>query len=222
MEEAFYNIGVAFGIAMNEVMGWKQKLSDWIEKDVKPLFTKEYWAEVLDGIKVAFSVIMEEVKSWFTVEKWKEAGTNLYNGLVSGVNSAIDGLQKLVNVVIGFFNKIIDGYNAVAEKLPSIEPINNISKVDFSKYKIPMLANGAVLPGGNPYMAVVNDQPRGQTNIEAPLETIKDALIQALREYGAQDLVADVVVNWNGEEVYNQIEKVKARRGTKLVRGGVR
>lgn len=222
MDEAFYNIGVAFGNAMAKVMEWKQKLSDWIENDVKPLFTKQYWLQVIDGIKTSFSETVEEVKSWFTLEKWKEVGKNIYNGIANGINKAIDGLQKLVNTVIDFFNSIIDGYNAVADKAPLMKPINNISSVNFSKYKIPKLATGAVLPGGNPYMAIVNDQPKGQTNVETPLSTIKDALIQALQEYGTQDLVADVVVNWNGEEVYNQIERVKARRGTKLVRGGMR
>ena len=34
-------------------------------------------------------------------------------------------------------------------------------------------------------MAWVNDQPRGQTNIEAPLSTIKEALFEAIQEAGA-------------------------------------
>lgn len=43
-----------------------------------------------------------------------------------------------------------------------------------------MLATGAVFRGGNPFMAIVNDQPRGQTNIEAPLKVIKQALREEL------------------------------------------
>ena len=221
MDEAFFNIGVSFGEAMAKVIEWKQKLSDWIENDVKPLFTKEYWLQVIDGIKTSFSETVEDVKSWFTLEKWKEVGNNVYNGLANGINKAIDGLQKLVNAVIGFFNKIIDGYNSVAEKVGMAE-INNIAPVNFSQYKVPKLATGTVIPANHgEFMAMLGDNKR-ETEVVSPMSTIKEALIQALQEYGTQELVADVVVNWNGEEVYNQIEKVKARRGTKLVRGGMR
>ena len=38
-----------------------------------------------------------------------------------------------------------------------------------------MLAQGAVLPPNQPFLAMVGDQKRG-TNIEAPLETIQEAV----------------------------------------------
>lgn len=40
---------------------------------------------------------------------------------------------------------------------------------------IPALATGAVIPGGSPFLAVLGDQRKGQTNIEAPLDTIVEA-----------------------------------------------
>ena len=48
--------------------------------------------------------------------------------------------------------------------------------------KIPGLAQGSVLNGGDPFLAYLNDQPRGQTNIEAPLSTMVSAFKQALSE----------------------------------------
>lgn len=47
---------------------------------------------------------------------------------------------------------------------------------------IPKLAQGSVLKGGDPFLSWVNDQPRGQTNVEAPLNTIVSAFKQALSE----------------------------------------
>ena len=63
---------------------------------------------------------------------------------------------------------------------------------------IPGLAQGSVLKGGDPFLAYLNDQPRGQTNIEAPLSTIVDAFKQALSEsnYNNQP---DITINASGD-----------------------
>lgn len=42
-------------------------------------------------------------------------------------------------------------------------------------YNIPKYATGAVIPGGSPFLAMLGDQRRGQTNVEAPLDTIVEA-----------------------------------------------
>ena len=56
---------------------------------------------------------------------------------------------------------------------------------DFSKpIEIPALARGAVIPGGKPWLAMLGDQPAGQTNIEAPLSTIQEALQAVLDRNG--------------------------------------
>ena len=51
-----------------------------------------------------------------------------------------------------------------------IPAIPNIPTVD-----LPMLATGAVIPPNAPFMAILGDQRHG-TNIEAPLDTIKQAV----------------------------------------------
>lgn len=47
---------------------------------------------------------------------------------------------------------------------------------------LPHLAQGSILRGGDPFLTWINDQPRGQTNVEAPLNTIVDAFRQAMSE----------------------------------------
>lgn len=64
---------------------------------------------------------------------------------------------------------------------------------DFSKpIQIPGLARGAVIPGGKPWIAMLGDQPAGQTNVEAPLDTIKQALAEVLTESGGEDITVHV------------------------------
>lgn len=48
---------------------------------------------------------------------------------------------------------------------------------------VPMLATGAVIPPNAPFLAMLGDQRNG-TNIEAPLDTIKQALSEVMAEQG--------------------------------------
>ena len=223
MDEAFFNIGESFGNAVKSMLEKKQDIEDFINNSIKPLFTKEKWLEIFNGLKDAMFSTIENIKSWFTLDKWKEMGSNLYNGLAGGINNAIDGIQNLVNTAIDFFNSIIDGYNSIAEEVPFMSTIDNISTVDFSKYKlkVPKLASGTVVPANNgEFLAMLGDNKK-ETEVVSPLSTIKQAIKEVMAEMGQQNLTATVPVYWNGEKIYEQIEKVKARRGSRLVRGGI-
>ena len=81
-----------------------------------------------------------------------------------------------------------------SQKLPDITPLILPKGVR----KLPGLAQGSVLKGGDPFLAYLNDQPRGQTNVEAPLSTIVDAFKQALSEsnYNNQP---DITINASGD-----------------------
>lgn len=99
-----------------------------------------------------------------------------------------DGIKKgfkvMANGIITMANIWIDGFNTILLPLRAI--IFGVSKAFGSKIKfdnvkiphIPKLAQGTVIPGGSPFLAYLGDQPRGQTNIEAPLETIVEAFRQ--------------------------------------------
>ena len=50
--------------------------------------------------------------------------------------------------------------------------------------QIPYLAKGAVLPANTPLLAVVGDQKHG-TNVEAPLETIQQAVALVMSDQNA-------------------------------------
>lgn len=51
--------------------------------------------------------------------------------------------------------------------------------------EIPALAKGAVIPANKKFLAVLGDQTRG-TNVEAPLDTIQQAVAQTFAEISPQ------------------------------------
>ena len=80
--------------------------------------------------------------------------------------------------------------NDIAEfvQIPSFEiDLPVIGEIEFGGWKlwdvaphigsIPYLAKGAVIPPNAPFAAVLGDQKRG-TNVEAPLDTIKQAVAE--------------------------------------------
>ena len=69
---------------------------------------------------------------------------------------------------------------------------------------MPMLADGAVIQGGRPFAAILGDQRYGQTNIEAPLATIQDALQNVMDQNGGNGEI-NLTVNLDGEVVYKDV-----------------
>jgi hypothetical protein len=91
-------------------------------------------------------------------------------------------------------------------------------------YKLPRFAQGAVLRGGDPFLAMLGDQRRGQTNIETPLKTMIDAFKTAL---ASQNSGSNIVIQANGDlggliRFLNlEIQKEQARIGQNFVKGDV-
>jgi hypothetical protein len=95
---------------------------------------------------------------------------------------------------------------------------------NFSASPLPHLAQGAVLPPNRPFMAVVGDQRRG-TNVEAPLDLIKQGLAEVL---GGMDIgggETKVSIHFDGPlaqlgYVLQPLMNVETiRRGKQLVKG---
>ena len=119
------------------------------------------------------------------VKKIKSIGESISKIFVSVWNGIKKGFKSMVNGIISYANLWIKGLNLLLAPIRGI--IYGVAKafgsdIKFNDIKIPTipkLATGAVLPGGKPFMAWVNDQPKGQTNIEAPLDTIVEAFKRA-------------------------------------------
>lgn len=77
---------------------------------------------------------------------------------------------------------------------------------DFSSSPIPQLANGAVIQGGKPFYAILGDQPAGQTNVEAPLSTIEQALQNVYDRNGSSGDI-NLAITLDGDVVYKSVVK---------------
>lgn len=173
------------------------------------IFTGD-WERAWDGIKTFFSGIWEGIV-----------------GIVKGaVNLVIDFVNGMISAVRTGLNKVISAINKMSFTVPDWVPGFggeewgfNIPKIP--EYKIPRLATGTVVPANNgEFLAMLGDN-KTETEVVSPLSTMKQAMREVMQELGGADLNADIQIYWNGEEIYNQIEKVRARRGTRLVRGGI-
>lgn len=116
----------------------------------------------------------------------------MLNGLKKMVKGALNAVLTIVgsvvNLIIRGLNWLIDKINSISFSVPDWVP--GIGGKSWSaniphaaEWKIPQLAQGAVIPPNREFLAVLGDQKSG-TNVEAPLETIVQAFRQALAEQG--------------------------------------
>jgi len=102
-------------------------------------------------------------------------------GKMSGtVGVEIANMQQYIDSLTGtsVYVDVIERFRAVGSSVPSSTP-TGYSAEPTAAYalpaNVPYLATGAVIPPNAPFCAVLGDQKHG-TNIEAPLETIKEAV----------------------------------------------
>lgn len=172
------------------------------------------WNTIFDKLKETWGKIATwwdtKVAKYFTAAYWGQKGKDMINGLIKWV---ISGLNRLIDKINSF------GFN-----LPDVLGGGRVG-FNISKLSIPQLAQGTVLPGGKPFMAIVNDQPRGQTNIEAPLDTIKQAVAEVIAQInmnnnssGNNTIVVPVMIN--GREILRAVREAESDSGKQTVFGG--
>lgn len=160
----------------------------------------EKWGEVTSWWESAIGEWWESsVAPWFTAEKWIELGNNMKKGIYNGflgivgkvvdiVNAIITACENMINFMIDKINSLIESCAELANSIPGVSLSTSvIPNVAFGRVKmpqIPALAEGAVIRGGNPFMAILGDQRMGQTNIEAPQSAIEDAVLAGMNRAG--------------------------------------
>lgn len=110
----------------------------------------------------------------------------LTDGVKSCANGMIGFVNGLLTSAVSGLNALIRGINKISFTVPGWVPVYGGKTLGFSLSslsvpRVPYLAQGAVLPANRPFLAVVGDQKHG-TNVEAPLETIQQAVAAVLSE----------------------------------------
>lgn len=116
--------------------------------------------------------------------KWENIWGGMRDFLKGVINGIIGFINKMISGVESAINAVVNGVNGLSFDVPDWVPAIGGSHFGFSLSgvslgRVPQLADGAVIRGGNPFMAILGDQPAGQTNIEAPLDTITQAVRSA-------------------------------------------
>lgn len=130
------------------------------------------------------------------------------------INNVIGIIEGMANAVVAAINTMLRAINTIDFTVPPWIPGVGGKSVGFNipeidKVSIPRLADGAVIRGGDPFMAVLGDQRRGQTNIEAPLATIEKAVTNAINKNGGTGGEITVKV-YLGEKDITQAVKTEA------------
>lgn len=183
------------------VAWWDTTVGAWWDNNVAVWFSIEkwssLWSEVESGFDEGWAAIVlwwdtavadwwdNNVSVWFTADKWSSIMGGIGSAFSSAFNSAANAAIRIIN---GMISKIND---ALKVTMPSWDLMDTIG---LSAWKgrtlslgsipsIPYLAQGAVIPPNQAFMAVLGDQKSG-TNIETPLSTMVQAFRQALNEGG--------------------------------------
>ena len=104
-------------------------------------------------------------------------------------------------------NWLIDKANKISFTVPGWVPGLGVKHFGvyipkINELQIPKLAQGAVIPPNREFMAVLGDQKHG-TNIEAPLDTIKQAVAEVLGQ--GSDRPITIIVQMDGKEMFRQM-----------------
>jgi len=145
---------------------------------------------------------------------------SIKESLVSAFKGAVNGAIDVVNRFIGWLNSALSfSWDGLVIKGKQIIPGGSIQLANLPT--IPHLAQGAVIPPNREFLAVLGDQPHG-TNIEAPLETIQQALANVLAQYGPGDITITFTGDLAqlGRVLKPVIDKEGRRVGASLVKGG--
>lgn len=185
------------GLVTEVVLNWNA-ITDWLKGVWNSV--KQFWNTYIAPI--------------FTAKWWADLGKKAINGLLGVIENGLNWIIDKINDFIGGLSKIVGAVGDV------IGVDWNIPKIP--KVRIPRLAQGAVIPPNREFLAVLGDQKHG-TNIEAPLDTIKQAVAEVLAQVnvgGGYNGRIEVPVIIDGREIARAVRDAENRMGAQTVFGG--
>ena len=130
------------------------------------------------------------------------AANLIYSIFKAPVNMVIALFNGLNQAIINAINGLVDGLNRikVPDWVPGIGGKGiNLSHANYTR--IPYLAQGAVIPAGNPFLAVLGDQAKGN-NLEMPENLLRKIVSE---ESGKGTGMIKLVVNLDSRTVLEQL-----------------
>lgn len=183
------NIKTKVTTVWTNIKTWITTTAENIRKAVVDKFEK-----LRDGINGAFKSVKE-----FAEKIWE----SIWGAIKKVINDYIlSGIEGFINLIVKGINALINALNGISFKVPewmsifvgkdAVGKTVGINITPLSEVSIPRLAQGAVIPPNKEFLALLGDQSRG-TNIEAPLDTIKQALAEVMAEYGSMNQMPEKI-----------------------------
>ena len=128
-----------------------------------------------------------------TTETFNSLGqtiSDIWNGIGETIKTAVNGIigfiNRMISAVVTGINAVINALNGLSFDLPDIFGGGHVGFhiSTLTAPQIPYLAQGAVIPANREFLAVLGDQSHG-TNVEAPLDTIKQAVAEVMEDLQA-------------------------------------
>lgn len=161
-------------------------------EDIKK-WCSDLWKNITDGFKRLGENIksgIDSIKKHFQTfgQNVKKIWNDIWDGIKNIINKILGGIESMINHIISGINKLIGLLNKVSFDVPDWIPGIGGKNFGFNistlgNVSIPRLAQGAVIPPNNEFMAMLGDQKQG-TNIETPLDTMIQAFKTALQDMG--------------------------------------
>lgn len=213
---------------VEEIMADLNGLMDFINDTVMPAWNG-FWesaGDMFDAFWQAIKAIGDLIKDMFVgiidvirklIDKdWKgawDSAKKIFTTFKDNIKSIIDSVREFFQQ---FLDWIGDKIEWVLNKVQGIKDFfgggGSGSPTGDGGYarsasasavleSVPHLASGSVIRGGNPFLAMLGDQPRGQVNVEAPAGLIKDMVKAGLAEsgYGQERLPVNINLIYDGE-----------------------
>ena len=124
---------------------------------------------------------------------WQAIGntvSTVWDKMTAAIKTAVNGIigfiNRMISAVVTGINALINALNGLSFDLPDIFGGGHVgfNISTLTAPQIPYLAQGAVIPANREFLAVLGDQSHG-TNVEAPLDTIKQAVAEVMEDLQA-------------------------------------
>lgn len=205
-------------VVMSNLMDWIKGVfaTDWhaqfgVFGDVVEVFLNSFKG-IFNSIKQICSGFVTFLKGVFTgnvdmalkgiLNILRGAANLIYSIFKAPVNMVIALFNGLNRAIINAINGLVDGLNhiKVPDWVPGIGGKGiNLSHANYTR--IPYLAQGAVIPAGNPFLAVLGDQAKGN-NLEMPENLLRKIVSE---ESGKGTGMIKLVVNLDSRTVLEQL-----------------
>ena len=236
------SLGTAVAFNWSAITNKVKEICNTIKETVSGMWTKvkNGGKAAWEGIKSVFSSVGTFFKDTFTnaweaVKKVFSTGGKIFDGIKDGIVSAF---KAIVNGIIKGINKVVsapfNGINAALEKIRDIdilgvEPFKNLKTVSVPQ--IPLLAQGGFPEMGQMFIAreagaelvgniggrtavMNNDQI-----VESVSAGVYQAVLAALGSNTDDGGNTNIVINLDGEKIYENQQKIARGRGYNLGMG---